>query len=46
MKNANGYGTVKKLSGKRRNPYAVLITTGYKIVDLLLICSLPSKKTV
>lgn len=33
MKNANGYGTVKKLSGKRRNPYAVLVTTGYKIVN-------------
>ena len=31
MKNPNGYGTVSKISsGKRRKPYRVQITTGYK----------------
>lgn len=31
MKNPNGYGTVRKLSGKnRRKPYGVYITTGYE----------------
>lgn len=29
MKNPNGYGTVVKLSGNRRNPYAVRKTIGY-----------------
>lgn len=29
IKNPNGYGSVKKLSGKRRRPYAVVITTKY-----------------
>lgn len=29
VKNPNGYGSVKKLSGKRRRPYAVVITTKY-----------------
>lgn len=29
MKNPNGYGTVVKLSGNRRNPYAVRKTTGF-----------------
>jgi len=29
MKNPNGYGTVVKLSGKRRNPYAVRKTAGF-----------------
>lgn len=29
MKNPNGYGTVVKLSGKRRNPYAVRKTKGF-----------------
>lgn len=29
MKNPNGYGSVVKLSGRRRNPYAVRKTTGY-----------------
>ena len=31
MKNPNGYGTIKKLNGKRRRPYAVYITTDYTI---------------
>lgn len=31
MKLPNGYGSVKKLSGNRRNPYAVRITTGWEI---------------
>lgn len=30
MRNPNGYGSVYKLSGKRRKPYAARITTGYK----------------
>lgn len=30
MKRKNGTGSVYKLSGKRRNPYAARITTGYK----------------
>lgn len=29
MKNPNQYGSVKKLSGKRRRPYAAVITTGW-----------------
>ena len=29
MKRANGQGTIAKLSGNRRKPYAVKITTGY-----------------
>lgn len=29
MRNPNGYGTVVKLSGNRRNPYAVRKTTGF-----------------
>lgn len=29
MKNPNGYGTVVKLSGNRRNPYAIRKTIGY-----------------
>lgn len=31
MRNPSGYGTVKKLSGKRRRPYAAYITTGYEM---------------
>ena len=31
MKNANGTGTIIKLSGKRRRPYALKITTGYTV---------------
>lgn len=31
MKLANGVGTVYKLSGKRRNPYIVRKTVGWKI---------------
>lgn len=29
MKNPNGYGSVVKLSGNRRNPYAVRKTIGF-----------------
>lgn len=29
MRNANGYGSVLKLSGKRRKPYAVRVTVGW-----------------
>lgn len=29
MRNPNGFGTVKKLSGNRRRPYAAMVTTGY-----------------
>lgn len=36
MKNPNGYGTVRKLSGKnRRKPYGVYITTGYETEEKL-----------
>lgn len=31
MKNPNGYGTVKKLSGNRRRPWAVYIPDGYEM---------------
>ncbi|WP_067730978.1 tyrosine-type recombinase/integrase [Oceanobacillus damuensis] len=31
MKNPNGYGSVFKLSGKRRNPFGVRITVGWEI---------------
>lgn len=31
MKNPNGYGSVDRLKGKRRKPYRVRITEGYKI---------------
>lgn len=30
MRNENGFGSIIKLSGKRRKPYAVRITTGWK----------------
>lgn len=30
MKNPNGFGSVKKLSGKRRRPFAVYVTTGFE----------------
>lgn len=30
MRNANGTGTIKKLSGKRRKPYAVYVTQGLR----------------
>ena len=33
MRNANGYGSIYKLSGKRRKPWVVRITTGWEIVD-------------
>ena len=31
MRNPNGYGGIRKLSGKRRRPYAVYITTGIEL---------------
>jgi len=31
MKNPNGYGSISKLSGKRRRPFIVRITTGFDI---------------
>lgn len=31
MKAANGYGSIVKLSGKRRRPYMIRITPGYDI---------------
>lgn len=34
MKMPNGYGSVIKLSGKRRKPFAVRITAGFKVVGL------------
>lgn len=33
FRNPNGYGTVKKLGGKRRRPFAVYVTTGWKMQD-------------
>lgn len=33
MKLPNGYGSVVKLSGKRRKPWMVRKTTGYRIVQ-------------
>ena len=33
MRNENGYGCISKMSGKRRKPYVVKITTGYKMED-------------
>lgn len=33
MRNANGYGTVYKMAGKRRKPWAAVVTTGYEIVN-------------
>lgn len=31
MRNPSGYGSVKKLSGNRRRPFAVTVTTGYEM---------------
>lgn len=31
MRNPNGFGTIRKLSGKRRRPFAVYITTGFEM---------------
>lgn len=33
MRNPNGYGSVYKLSGRRRKPWAARVTVGWKIVD-------------
>lgn len=33
MKQANGFGSVYKLQGKRRKPWAAAVTTGWTIVD-------------
>lgn len=30
MRNPNGFGSVKKLSGKRRRPYAAVVTVGFE----------------
>ena len=30
MRNPNGFGGIKKLSGKRKRPYAVFVTTGWE----------------
>lgn len=32
MRSPSGYGSIEKLSGKRRNPYRVQITTGWEFV--------------
>lgn len=37
MKNPNGYGSIAKLSGNRRNPYIVRITEGFDIQNEKLI---------
>lgn len=31
MRHPNGYGTIRKLSGKRKRPYGVYITTGFEM---------------
>lgn len=31
MRHPNGYGTIRKLSGKRKRPYGVYITTGFDV---------------
>lgn len=31
MRNPNGFGTIRKLSGKRRKPFAVYVTTGFEM---------------
>ena len=33
MRKPNGYGSIIKLSGNRRKPYAVRVTTGWDIID-------------
>ncbi len=33
MKNPNGYGTVIKLSGKRRKPWAAVVTIGFELKE-------------
>lgn len=33
MRNPNGYGSVYKLSGKRRNPWAARVTTGWNMIE-------------
>lgn len=33
MRNPNGFGSIKKLSGKRRRPFGVYITTGWDMVN-------------
>lgn len=35
MKHPNGYGSVSKMSGNRRRPYMVMITTGYTVDPIL-----------
>ena len=53
MKLPNGYGSVVKLSGKRRKPYMVQKTTGYhidpikekKVADYIIIGYTATKAT-
>lgn len=33
MKNPNGFGGIRKLSGRRRKPYQATVTTGWEYVD-------------
>lgn len=33
MRNPNGYGSIRKLSGKRRRPYGVYVTTGFELTQ-------------
>ena len=33
MRNPNGYGTVYKLKGRRRNPWAARVTVGKKVSE-------------
>lgn len=33
MRNPNGFGGIRKLSGNRRKPYQALVTTGWELVD-------------
>ena len=54
MKLPNGYGSVVKLSGKRRKPYMVRKTTGYhidpvkekKVADYIIIGYTATKQKV
>lgn len=34
MRNPNGFGTVKKLSGKRRKPWGAFVTVGYEMTEV------------
>lgn len=49
MRNPNGYGSIKKLSGKRRRPYGVYVTTGFemsqKLPDIAFLRDILNKDT-